>query len=106
MEMIRKSAFAAMMAFGLLLAPQAYAQNVNLMPGAKQMTPEEKEQQRKVDQAYRDRMRTIPDAQQSNDPWGNVRGQGVKPQSRPAGSAAQQPASRSSSRDKGPLRLH
>jgi hypothetical protein len=106
MTMIRKSAFAAMMTFGLLLAPQAYAQNVNLFPSAKQMTPEEREQQRKVDEAYRARMSTIPDAQQSNDPWGNVRGQGVKPQSRPSAPPAQQPASRSSSRDKGPLRLH
>ncbi|KIZ40156.1 MULTISPECIES: hypothetical protein [Rhodopseudomonas] len=64
---------AAMLA---VLAGPAFAEmpNVNLMPEITHKTPEEKEQDRIREQAYRDSLRKIPDAKGSTDPWGNVRG--------------------------------
>jgi hypothetical protein len=58
-----------------LLAVPAYAQSpmMNLMPEIKSKTPEEKEQDRITDKAYRESLRQIPDTKASTDPWGNVR---------------------------------
>ena len=61
----------------LLLAGPAYAQNlpdINIIPEAKSKTPEEIEQDKIKDKAYRDSLRKIPDAKGSSDPWGTVRG--------------------------------
>lgn len=63
---------AALMA---LLAGPAYAQapNINLMPEVKSKTPEEIEQDRLTDKAYRESLRKIPESKAAADPWGNVR---------------------------------
>ena len=60
-----------------LLTGPAYGQvpNINLVPSeTKSRTPEEIEQDKVTDKAYRDSLRKIPDAKVSSDPWGNVRG--------------------------------
>jgi hypothetical protein len=59
-----------------LLAGPAYAQtpHVNMMPELKSKTPEEIEQDKITEKAYKDSLRKIPDAKASSDPWGNVRG--------------------------------
>ncbi|MBB5049449.1 hypothetical protein HNR60_004227 [Rhodopseudomonas rhenobacensis] len=59
----------------LLLAGTAEAQtpNVNLIPELKSKTPEEIEQDRITEKAYKDSLRKIPDAKVSSDPWGDVR---------------------------------
>lgn len=74
-------------------AAQAQLPNVNLMPEVKTKSPEEKEQDRITEKAYRDSLRKIPDSQAASDPWGDVRGSEkprtpAKAKSR-AGSAAQ-----------------
>ena len=58
-----------------LLAEPAFAQlpNVNLIPELKSKTPEEIEQDKINQSAYRESLRKIPDAKASSDPWGNVR---------------------------------
>jgi hypothetical protein len=59
-----------------LLAGPAYGQApaMNLIPSeTKSRSPEEIEQDKATDKAYRDSLRKIPDAK-LNDPWGNVRG--------------------------------
>ena len=59
----------------LLLTGPAYTQTptVNLMPGVKSLSPEEKAAEAAREQAYRESLRKIPDAKASSDPWGNVR---------------------------------
>jgi hypothetical protein len=82
-------------AAGLLLSGAAYAQmpNVNILPEMKSKTPEEIEQDKITDKAYKDSLRKIPDAKTSSDPWGDVRSaeparSAAKPKSR-TGNAAQ-----------------
>jgi hypothetical protein len=60
----------------VLLAGPAYAQvpEVNLMPQVRSKTPEEIEQDKINEKAYKDSLRKIPDAKVSNDPWDTVRG--------------------------------
>lgn len=67
--------FAVLLAL-VALAPPAAAQmpQVNMMPDVPSKTPEEKEQERLRDKAYRETLRKIPDAKASDDPWGDVRG--------------------------------
>ena len=60
----------------VLLTGPAYAQalpNINLIPDAKSLTPEEKAAQEEKDRAYKESLRKIPDAKPSSDPWGTVR---------------------------------
>lgn len=59
----------------VVLAAPAFAQapNVNLIPELASKTPEQKEQERIAEKAYRDSLRKIPDAKGSSDPWGGVR---------------------------------
>ncbi|HEY0327662.1 MAG TPA: hypothetical protein VGC77_01065 [Rhodopseudomonas sp.] len=59
----------------LLLAGPAQAQtpNVNLIPELKSKTPEEIEQDKITEKAYKESLRKIPDAKVSSDPWGDVR---------------------------------
>jgi hypothetical protein len=54
-------------------AAAAQTPNVNLIPELKSKTPEEIEQDKVTEKAYRDSLRKIPDAKVSNDPWGGVR---------------------------------
>jgi hypothetical protein len=75
MKMFRMKLFRAAALFALLTGP-AYAQmmpDVNLIPEIKSKTPEEIEQDKLTDKAYRESLRKIPDAKASSDPWGNVR---------------------------------
>ena len=61
-------------AFALLTAPAlAQMPNLNLIPETISKTPEEKEQERVTDKAYRDSLKKIPDAKTAADPWGTVR---------------------------------
>ncbi len=61
--------------FALFATPAlAQSPNVNLMPELPSKTPEQIEQEKKLQQQYRDSLRKIPDAKASNDPWGSVRG--------------------------------
>jgi hypothetical protein len=60
----------------LLLTGPAYAQSlpdINIIPDAKSKTPEEIEQDKVRDKAYRESLKKIPDAKASSDPWGDVR---------------------------------
>jgi hypothetical protein len=60
----------------LLLTGPAYAQSlpdINIIPDAKSRTPEEIEQDKIRDKAYRETLKKIPDGKASSDPWGDVR---------------------------------
>ena len=59
----------------VLLTGPAYAQmpNINLIPDAHSLTPEEKAAEEEKDRAYKESLRKIPDAKASTDPWGTVR---------------------------------
>jgi hypothetical protein len=60
-----------------LLTGPAYAQalpDINIIPEARGKTPDEIEQDRINEKAYKESLRKIPDAKVSSDPWGNVRG--------------------------------
>lgn len=77
MKIFRAAAMAAILA-GPAIASWAgpvYAQtpNINLMPETKSKTPEEIEQDRLTDKAYRESLRKIPESKASADPWGSVR---------------------------------
>ena len=59
-----------------LLTGPAYAQSmpdINIIPDARSKTPEEIEQDKINEKAYKESLRKIPDAKVSSDPWGNVR---------------------------------
>jgi hypothetical protein len=58
-----------------LFATPALAQmpNMNLIPDLPSKTPEQIEQDKQLQKAYRDSLRKIPDAKAANDPWGSVR---------------------------------
>lgn len=77
----------------VLLTAPAFAQvpNINLMPELPSKSPEEREQDRIRDKAYRDSLRKIPDTKVSSDPWGAVRStdtpKAVKSKARTGGSA-------------------
>lgn len=64
--------------FAALLAPSAYAQSnmpdINLIPEKPSKTAEEIEREERLQKAYRDSLRKIPDGKASNDPWGSMRG--------------------------------
>jgi hypothetical protein len=60
-----------------LLTGPTYAQSlpdINIIPEARSKTPDEIEQDKVNEQAYKESLRKIPDAKVSSDPWGNVRG--------------------------------
>jgi hypothetical protein len=58
----------------LVLAGSAYAQGaINLAPGDRPRTAEEREKDRVAEEAYKAEMKKIPDQKASSDPWGNVR---------------------------------
>jgi hypothetical protein len=62
-------------ATGLVFSELAQAQmpNVNIIPELKSKTPEEIEQEKITEKAYKDSLRKIPDTKASSDPWGDVR---------------------------------
>ena len=59
------------------LTASAFAQftpGITLRPDSeRQLTPEEKEKQKALDDAYRSAIGKIPDKQKPADPWGNIR---------------------------------
>ena len=60
----------------VLLTGPAYAQSlpdINIIPEARSKTPDEIEQDKANEKAYKDSLRKIPDAKASSDPWGSVR---------------------------------
>lgn len=59
-----------------LLTGPAYAQqlpDINIIPEARSKTPDEIEQDKVREKAYKESLRKIPDAKVSSDPWGSVR---------------------------------
>jgi hypothetical protein len=59
-----------------LLTGPAYAQSlpdINIIPEARSKTPDEIEQDKANEKAYKESLRKIPDAKASSDPWGSVR---------------------------------
>ena len=77
MTLIRAAAMIAVLAGAAIAsgAAPAHAQtpNINLMPETKSKTPEEIEQDRLTDKAYRESLRKIPESKTAADPWGSVR---------------------------------
>jgi len=57
----------------LLLTGSAFAQGINLAPGERPRSAEEREKDQQIEQNYRAEMKKIPDQKASSDPWGNVR---------------------------------
>jgi hypothetical protein len=60
-----------------LLTGPAYAQalpDINIIPDSRSKTPDEIEQDKINEKAYKESLRKIPDAKVSSDPWGSVRG--------------------------------
>lgn len=55
-----------------LTAPAA-AQNINLMTDKPPMTEEERARRQAIDDAYKAKIKQIPDQKASSDPWGSVR---------------------------------
>lgn len=95
MTLVRQTALAGALLFaaGLVaagfgstapIAPAA-AQGINLIPELQSKSPEERERERKAEEAYKAKLRSIPD-QQAADPWGSVRG-AAKPAAKPAARA-------------------
>jgi hypothetical protein len=66
--------FRAVALIALFTGP-AYAQmpNINIIPDARSKTPEEIEQDKINEKAYKESLHKIPDAKTSSDPWGTVR---------------------------------
>jgi len=59
-----------------LFTGPAYAQSmpdINIIPEARSKTPEEIEQDKINEKAYKESLRKIPNAKASSDPWGDVR---------------------------------
>jgi hypothetical protein len=79
MKVLRFAALPAsliMMAAGLGPAPvqaQSEGPHINMLADTPSKSPEEIEQERARDKAYKDTLKSIPDAKVSNDPWGVVR---------------------------------
>ena len=78
----------------VVLTAPAYAQmqtpNINLLDVGPTKSPEQIEQEQARDKAYKESLKTIPDAKGSSDPWGNVRSDA---KSAPAKSTAAKPKS-------------
>ena len=65
-----------------LVAGPACAQmmpNINLLQDAPSKTDDEKAADAQRDKAYKDTLKSIPDAKKSNDPWGAMRSEPAKP---------------------------
>jgi hypothetical protein len=67
-------------ALSVLLTGPAYAQmpQMNIIPETPSKTMEQVEQEQARDKAYKDTLKTIPDAKASSDPWGGVRSDAPK----------------------------
>jgi hypothetical protein len=63
------------MLMAVLLSGPVFAQapHLNLLTDGPGKTQEEIEKQKAIEKAYKDTLRTIPDAAVANDPWGGVR---------------------------------
>ena len=74
-DILRKIAHAGMII--ALLTGAASAQiktpGINLAPQDRQLTPEEKEKQKAIEDAYKSAVGKIPDKKTPVDPWGAVR---------------------------------
>ncbi|OJU29110.1 MAG: hypothetical protein BGN91_13905 [Nitrobacter sp. 62-13] len=68
----------ASMLMTALLSGPAFAQSphINMLADKPGKTQEEIEKQQAIERAYKDTLRTIPDAAGSNDPWSGVRNDG------------------------------
>lgn len=70
-------AFYAVMVLTLLagMAGTAYAQtpSINMLRDEHVRTPEEREKDKIINDAYKEEMKKIPDQKASADPWGTVR---------------------------------
>lgn len=64
----------------VLLTGPAYAQmpNINLLADQPGKTEEQIEKEKAQEKAYKDTLKSIPDAKASNDPWGGMRSDAPK----------------------------
>ena len=69
----------------LLLTGASFAQgSINIAPGDRQRTPDEREKDRQIEENYKKQMGKIPDQKASSDPWGAVRSTDTTQKSAPA----------------------
>ena len=78
----------------VLLTGPAYAQmpNINLLADQPGKTEEQIQKEKAQEKAYKDTLKSIPDAKASNDPWGGMRSDAPKT---PAARSSAAPKSRS-----------
>jgi hypothetical protein len=62
--------------------------HINMLADTPSKTPDEIERDRANEKAYKDSLKTIPDAKVSNDPWGGVRSNDAPKTVAPAKAAA------------------
>ena len=72
-DMLRKIVHATIMIALLTGIASAQMPSINLAPVDRELTPEEKEKQKAIDNAYKSAIGKIPDKQKPVDPWGNIR---------------------------------
>jgi hypothetical protein len=89
MNVLRVAALSASLIGMVAIVAPAHAQTprMNMMPETPSKTPEQIEQEKERDKAYKESLKKIPDAKVSNDPWGGVRSNDA-PKSAPAKAAA------------------
>jgi hypothetical protein len=46
---------------------------MNMAPGERRLSPEERQREQEIESRYRDAADKIPDKKGSKDPWGNIR---------------------------------
>jgi len=109
MRVVVVAAVTALM--GLALAMPARAQmggggggsdgpHMNLLSDTPSKTPDEIEADKEKEKAYKDSLKTIPDAKASNDPWGAVRADAPKSAPAKTSSAKTSPAKTSTAKAK------
>jgi hypothetical protein len=86
MKVFRVAAVSAVLVGAASFAIPAQAQmggggdgpHINLLDAAPTKTPDQIEQEQARDKAYKESLKTIPNAKGSNDPWGSMRSETPK----------------------------
>jgi hypothetical protein len=73
MKILRASVVLIALFSAPAFAQDAGSPHINLLSDGPSKSPEEIEKAREVEKAYKDTLKTIPNAAGTNDPWGNVR---------------------------------
>ncbi|MDR3465969.1 MAG: hypothetical protein P4M07_08510 [Xanthobacteraceae bacterium] len=93
-QVVKGLCIAAVLACGA--GPVCAQSNSKGVPDAPPKTQQQIDQERQIEKAYKESLKSIPDAKGSNDPWNNVRGtdadvtpvKPAKPKPKPAKPAA------------------